>query len=61
LRGSDNVAGVNSSEGNTVDLEWAGNEKDTLGEVLLEDDTLATETTSEENENSTRSKACTGS
>ena len=43
-----NVAGVNSAEWDTVDLEWTSDEEDTLCEVLEEDDTLATETTSEE-------------
>ena len=51
--GCDNVAGVNSSERNAVDLEWSGNEKDTLGKGLEENDTLATETTSEKDQNGT--------
>lgn len=49
----DNVAGVDSAERDTVDLEWAGNQENTLGEVLQEDDALATETASEEDQNST--------
>jgi len=52
LQGSgDNIAGVDSSERNTVDLEWAGNEEHTLVEAVEKDDTLAAETTSEEDEN----------
>lgn len=50
------VAGVDSSERNAVNLEWAGNEKDTLGKVLQEDDTLAAEATSEEDEDGARSE-----
>ena len=46
----DNVAGVDASEGNTVDLEGAGDEENTLGEVLEEDDTLAAETAGEEDQ-----------
>lgn len=56
LGSGDNVAGVDSSKGNTVDLEWASNEENTLWEVLQEDDALATETASEEDKDSTRGK-----
>jgi hypothetical protein len=56
-----NVAGINSSEGNTIDLERAGNEKNALREMVQEDDTLSTETTSEKNENGTRSESRAGS
>lgn len=42
-----NVTSVDSSEWDTVDLKWTGDEEDTLREVLEEDDALATETTSE--------------
>ena len=49
----DNIAGIDSSEGDTVDLEWASDEQDTLVEVLQEDDALATETASEEDEDGT--------
>jgi hypothetical protein len=46
-----NVASVDAADWDTVDLEWAGNEENALGEVVQEDDTLAAETTSEEDEN----------
>lgn len=46
----DNVTSVNSADGDTVDLEWAGHEENTLVKSLQEDDTLATETTSEEDQ-----------
>lgn len=52
--GRDHVAGVDASERDTVDLEWTGDEEDTLWEVLEEDDTLATEATGEEDQNGTR-------
>jgi len=50
--GGDDVSGVDSSQGDTVDLEGAGDEEDTLVEGLQEDDTLATEAASEEDEDS---------
>lgn len=53
LGGGDNVAGVDTAEGNTVDLEGAGDEENTLLEVLEQDDTLAAEATSEENQDGT--------
>lgn len=49
--GGDDIAGVYPSERNAVDFERTGNEEDTLGEVLEDDDALATETTSEEDNN----------
>lgn len=49
--GGDNVAGVDAADWDTVDLEWAGDEENTLVEVVQEDDTLAAETASEEDEN----------
>jgi len=55
--GSNDVAGVDTSERNTVDLEWTSDEEDTLRQVLEEDDTLAAETTSEENEDGTGLKS----
>lgn len=55
-RCGDNVAGVDSAERNTVDLEWTSNEEDTLGKALQENDTLATETASKENKDGTGSK-----
>ena len=48
-----NVAGIDSSKRNTVNLEWTSYEKDTLGKVLEQDDALATESASEEDENCT--------
>lgn len=53
----DNIAGVDSSERYAVDLEGAGNQEDTLGKVLQEDDALSAETSSEEDEDSTGSEA----
>lgn len=49
--GGDNVAGVDAADWDTVDLEWASNEENTLVKVVQEDDALATETASEEDEN----------
>lgn len=57
LGGGDNVAGVDTAEGDTVDLEGTGDKEDTLLEVLEEDDTLATEAASKENQNGTGLKA----
>jgi hypothetical protein len=56
-----NVAGVNSSEGNTIDLERASNEKNALREMVQENDTLSTETTREKDENSAWSESRAGS
>lgn len=53
LGGGDHIAGVDTAEGNAVDLEGAGDEENTLVEVLEEDDTLATEAASEEDEDGT--------
>lgn len=50
--GGDDISGVDSSQGDTVDLEGAGDEEDTLVEGLQEDDTLATEAAGEEDKNS---------
>jgi hypothetical protein len=57
LASGDHVASVHPSERNTVDLEGTGNEEDTLVKVLEEDDTLATEATGEEDQDSTGLKA----
>lgn len=51
MGGGDNVAGVDTADWDTVDLEWASDEEDTLVKVVQEDDALATETASEEDEN----------
>lgn len=48
--GSDNISGVDPSQGNAVDFEGTGDEEDTLGQVLEEDNTLAAEATSEEDD-----------
>lgn len=53
LGGGDDVSGVDPSEGDTVDLEGAGNEEDTLVEGLQENDALATETASEQDQDGT--------
>lgn len=51
--GGDNVAGVDAADGDTVNLEGAGNEEDTLGEGLEEDNALATEATGEKDQDGT--------
>lgn len=53
----DHVAGVDTAEGNTVDLEGTGDEENTLLEVLEENDTLSTEATGEEDQDGTGLKA----
>lgn len=50
---SDHVAGVDSSERDTVDLEGTGNEEDTLGQVLEEHNALTAEAASEEDQDAT--------
>jgi hypothetical protein len=55
--GGNHVAGVDTAKGNTVDLEGTGNEENTLLKVLEEDNTLATEATGEEDQDSTRLEA----
>ena len=49
-RGGDHVSGVHSPERDAIELEGAGDEENTLVEVLEEDDALATETTGEEDQ-----------
>jgi hypothetical protein len=61
LGSGNNVAGVNAAEGNTVDLEWAGYEEDTLREGLQKNDALAAETTSQEDEDGTGLESRAGS
>lgn len=51
--GGDNVAGVDAAEGDTVDLEGAGDEDDTLLKGLEVDDALAAETTGEDDDDGT--------
>ena len=55
--GGDHVAGVDTAEGDTVDLEGTGDEENTLLEVLEENDTLTTEAAGEEDQNGTGLKA----
>ena len=50
--GGDHVAGVDATERDTVDLEGTGDQEDTLVEGLEENDALATEAASEEDEDS---------
>jgi len=49
----DDVSRVDATEGDTVDLEGAGDEQDTLVEVLEEDNALAAEPTSEQDQDGT--------
>ena len=58
--GGDHVAGVDATEGNTVDLEGTGDQEDTLVEGLKENDALATEAASEEDEDGTGLEGSTG-
>lgn len=60
LRSGDDVAGVDTTEGDTVDLEGAGDEENTLVESLEEDDALATETASEEDQDGTGLEGAAG-
>ena len=50
LRCGDNVTSVYTAERDTICLEGTGNKEDTLAEGLEKHDTLAAETTSEEDE-----------
>lgn len=59
--GGDDVSRVDAAERDTVDLEGASNEEDTLVEVLEEDDALAAEPTSEQNQDGTRLERAAGS
>lgn len=60
LGSGDDVAGVDATKGNTVNLERAGDEKDTLVESLKEDDALATETASEEDQDGAGDEGAAG-
>lgn len=55
--GGDDVAVVHSSERDTIDLEGTSHEEDTLRQMLQENNTLATETTSQEDQDGTRLEA----
>jgi hypothetical protein len=59
--GGDDVAGVDSSERDAVDLEGAGDEEDTLVEGLDENDTLAAEATGKKNQDGTGLEGLAGS
>jgi len=48
--GGDDVSGVDAAQGDTVDLEGAGDEENTLVEVLEEDNALAAESASEKDQ-----------
>lgn len=52
--GSNDISGVDSPEGNTVDLEWSGNKENTLTEALQVYNTLSTESTGEDDDDSSR-------
>ena len=52
--GCNHISRVDPPKWYSIDFEWAGNEKNALIESLEEDYTLSTETTSKENEDSTR-------
>lgn len=52
--GGNDISGIDSSKWDTVELVGTGNEEDTLWEVLEKDNTLATETASEEDKDSAR-------
>ena len=58
--GSDDIAGVYAAQRNAVNLEGTGDEENTLGKVLEDNDTLATETTSEKDDDGTGLEGSTG-
>lgn len=58
--GSDNISGIHPSEGNTIDFKGTGDEENTLGKVLEDDDTLAAEATSKEDYNGAGLEGLTG-
>ena len=53
-RGGNDVSGVDSSQGDTVDLEGTGDQQGVVFEVLKVHHSLAAETTGEEDEHGTR-------
>jgi hypothetical protein len=59
-RGSDHISGVHPSQRHAVDFERSGDKEHTLGEVLEEDNTLAAETTSEEDDDGSGLEGCPG-
>ena len=50
----DDISGINSSERNAIDFEGPGDEEGSFGKMFEEDDALAPETASEEDDNSAR-------
>jgi hypothetical protein len=61
VRGGDDVARVDPSERDTVDLEGSGDEEDTLVEGLDENDALAAEATGQEDQDGTGLEGLAGS
>ena len=59
-RCSDDIASVHPSQRNAVDFEWTGHKENTLGKVLEEDNALAAEATSEEDDDGSGSERCSG-
>jgi hypothetical protein len=59
-RSGDDIAGIYPSQGNAIDFERTGDEEDALGKVLEENNTLATEAASEENDDGTRLEGSPG-
>ena len=58
--GSNDIASVDPSQRNAINLERTGDEENTLGKVLEDNDALATETTSKEDDNGTGLEGLTG-
>lgn len=52
-RGSNDVTSVDSSQWNTVNLEWTGNQQGVVFQVLQVDNSLTSETTSQQNQDGT--------
>jgi len=55
--GSDNVCLIYSLEGHSIDLEWTRYEQQSTSELLQEDNPLASESSSEEDEDGSRGDA----
>lgn len=53
---SNNISCIDSTDWNTIDLEGASDEENSLGEVLQQDNALSTETASKDDEYGTRLK-----
>jgi hypothetical protein len=56
VRCGNDISSIDSPERDAIDLEWTSNEENALIKNLQENDTLASETASEENENGPRGK-----